>query len=83
MTINNIDSSQLKYSSVAENVRNKICSFTMCKLSAVTYLFIYLFGVLLRFQHCTGHIKGASFVGRGNQYIQLIKVLYHNPSTFR
>ena len=40
------------------------------------YLFIYLFGVLRRFQHCTGHIRIGSFVGRGNQYIQLVKVLY-------
>ena len=37
---------------------------------------IYLFGVLRRFQHCTGHIMMGSFVGRGNQYIKLVKVLY-------
>ena len=37
---------------------------------------IYLFGVLCHFQHCTGHIMTGSFVGRGNQYIQLVKVLY-------
>ena len=36
---------------------------------------IYLFGVLRRFQHCTGHITTGSWEGRGNQYIQLIKVL--------
>ena len=35
-----------------------------------------LFGVLHRFQHCTGHIKIRSWEGRGNQYIQLVKVLY-------
>ena len=34
--------------------------------------FIYLFWVLRRFQHCTGHITTGSFVGRGNQYIQLV-----------
>ena len=39
------------------------------------YLF-YLIGVLHRFQHCTGHIMMGSFVGRGNHYIQLVKVLY-------
>ena len=39
-------------------------------------LFIYLFGVLRRFQHCTGHITMGSWKGRGNQYIQLVKVLY-------
>ena len=37
---------------------------------------IYLFGVLRRFQHCAGHITMDSFMGRGNQYIQLVKVLY-------
>ena len=31
--------------------------------------FIYLFGVLHRFQHCTGHITTGSWKGRGNQYI--------------
>ena len=31
---------------------------------------IYLFGVLGRFQHCTGHITTGSWKGRGNQYIQ-------------
>ena len=40
------------------------------------YLFIYLFGVLRRFQHCTGHITTGSWKGRGNQYIQFIRVLY-------
>ena len=35
---------------------------------------IYLFGV--RFQHCTGHITTGSWKGRGNQYKQLVKVLY-------
>ena len=37
---------------------------------------IYLFGVLSRLQHCTGHITKGSWKGRGNQYIQLVKVLY-------
>ena len=44
--------------------------------------FIYLFGVLRRFQHCTGHIKTGSSKGRGNQYIQLVKVLYCNLPTY-
>ena len=39
-------------------------------------IFIYLFGVLRRFKHCTGHITTGSWKGRGNQYIQLVKVLY-------
>ena len=38
--------------------------------------FIYLFGVLRCFQHCTGHITTGSWEGKGNQCIQLIKVLY-------
>ena len=38
--------------------------------------FIYLFWVLRRFQHCTGHITTGSWKGRGNQYIQFIRVLY-------
>ena len=39
-------------------------------------LFIYLFGVLRHFQHCTGHITTGSWKGRGNQCIQFIRVLY-------
>ena len=42
------------------------------RLSAI----IYLFGVLCRFQRCTGHMTTGSWEGRGNQYIQLVKVLY-------
>ena len=38
--------------------------------------FIYFFGVLRRFQHCTGHITMGSWKGRGNLYIQFIRVLY-------
>ena len=37
--------------------------------------FIYLFRVLHRFQYCTGHITMGSWKGRGNQYIQFVKVL--------
>ena len=39
-------------------------------------IFIYLFGVLRRFQHCTGHITTGSWKGRGNQYIEFARVLY-------
>ena len=39
-------------------------------------IFIYKFGVLHRFQHCRGHITKGSFTGRGNQCIQLVRVLY-------
>ena len=37
---------------------------------------IYLFEVLHRFQHCSGHIMMGSFMGRGNQCIKLDKDLY-------
>ena len=47
------------------------------------FIFIYLFGVLRRFQHCTGHITTGSWKGRGNQYIQLVKVLYCKLPTNR
>ena len=42
----------------------------------VTESIIYLFGVLRRFQHCTGHITTGSWKGRGNQYIQFARVLH-------
>ena len=38
--------------------------------------FIYLFGVLRHFRHCTCHITTGSWKGRGNQYIQFFRVLY-------
>ena len=43
---------------------------------ALNLWFIYLFAVLRRFQHCTGHITMGSWKGRGNQYIQFVRVLY-------
>ena len=42
--------------------------------------YFYLFGVLRSFQQCTGHIMTGSRKGRGNQYIQLVKVLYCRPT---
>ena len=38
--------------------------------------YLYLFEFLHHFQHCTGQITMGSFVGRGNQYIPSVKVLY-------
>ena len=35
-----------------------------------------LFGVLRRFQHCTGHFTTGSWKGRGNQYIEFARVVY-------
>ena len=43
---------------------------------ALVLVFIYLFGGLCCFQHCTGHITMGSWKGRGNQSIQFIRVLY-------
>ena len=37
---------------------------------------MYLFGVLRRFQHCTGHITTGSWKGRGNQYREFVRDLY-------
>ena len=50
-------------------VLNATCFSQLCR-------FIYLFRVLRRFQHCTGHITTGSWKGRGNQYIQFVRVLY-------
>ena len=50
--------------------------------SVLSCLFVYLFGILYRFQHSTGHIMTGSFVGRGNQYIQLVsRFLYCKQPT--
>ena len=57
---------------IAENTWSHI--FQIC--FKTVNLFIYLFGVLRRFQHCTGHITTGSWKGRGNQYIQFARVLY-------
>ena len=45
-------------------------------LYRMRHIDICLFGVLRRFQHCTGHITTGSLKGRGNQYIQFARVLY-------
>ena len=46
------------------------------KISSESTFFIYLFGVLRRFQLCTGHIATGSWKGRGNQYIEFARVVY-------
>ena len=38
--------------------------------------YFYLIVVLRRFQHSTGHIMTGSWKGRGDQYIQFVRVLY-------
>ena len=55
------------------NLGEKYCQ--SCKYSLVN-LFIYLFGILRHFQHCTGHITTGSWKGRGKQCIQFVRVLY-------
>ena len=60
---------------------HQACNFRLPNISYTTclfiyFLFIYLFGVLCHFQHCTGHITTGSWKGRGNQYIQFARVVY-------
>ena len=43
------------------------------QLPASLYFYFYLFGVLHRFQHCTGHITMGSWKDRGNQYIEFAR----------
>ena len=45
-------------------------------LSMLGLVYFCLFGVLRRFQHCTGHITTGSWKGRGNQYIEFARVVY-------
>ena len=66
------------------NVSNSLCIMESIMVWSITaiQLSLYLFGVLRRItvqvisRHCTGHITTGSWKGRGNQYIQLVKVLY-------
>ena len=58
------------YSLFLSRHRDVIASF-----SCLVLVFIYLFGILRRFQHCAGHITMGSWKGRGNQYIQFVRVL--------
>ena len=59
---------------VVEIYINTQCGY--CVAVSFNLYFLYLFGVLRRFQHCTGHITTGSWKGRGNQYIQFVRVLY-------
>ena len=53
-----------------------IVKFTCPKVLGCCLYIFFLFGVLRRFQHCTGHITMGSWKGRGNQYIEFARVLY-------
>ena len=43
---------------------------------------MYFIWILRGFQHCTGHIMTGSWKGRGNQYTELVKVLYCKLPTY-
>ena len=43
--------------------------------------FIYLFEFSCHLQHCIGHIITGSFMGRRNQNLQLVKILYYKLLT--
>ena len=55
-----------------QNIRKPHYKITSENMWASHCDLFYLFGVLHRFQHCTGHITMGSWKGGGNQYIQLV-----------
>ena len=65
-----------KFEYVIFNILVFICNYFILSMYS-----IYLFGVLRRFQHCTGHITTGSWKGRGNQYIEFARVLYYKLPT--
>ena len=44
-------------------------------------IYLFILGFTSLSTHCIGHITTGSFMGRGNQYIQLIKILYRKLPT--
>ena len=60
------------------NVLRELKTLTFTSRWPGLYLYwkVCLFGVLRRFQHCTGHITTGSWKGRGNQYIEFARVVY-------
>ena len=62
----------VKYDNIANQLSTKSL---LCSLLQDLF-FIYLFGVLHRFQHFTGHITTTSWNVTGNQYIELIRDVY-------
>ena len=83
---------QLNNYQQSQATNQAICLYTYCdinqelKLETVSLVLLimapdsgsdfYLIGALHRFQQYTGHIMTGNWEGRGNQYIQLVKVLY-------
>ena len=71
----------IMYGLIRKICKNRACTWDKnnqkCgELFQENFDFIYLFGVLRHFQHCTGHITTGSWEGRGYQYIQFVRVLY-------
>ena len=62
----------VKYDNIANQLSTKSLLFGLLQ----DLFFIYLFGVLHRFQHSTGHITTTSWNVTGNQYIELIRDVY-------
>ena len=61
--------------SIQEATTQQICVIDINK-SLMCSTNVCVFGVLRRFQHCTGHITTGSWKGRGNQYIEFARVVY-------
>ena len=47
-----------------------------CEICLVLDIYLFIWGFTSLSKHCTGHIMTGSWKGRGNQYIQLIRILY-------
>ena len=65
-----------KFTVYTHTNKNTYRYFSQKNYSDKSSSLIYLSGVSRRFQHYTGHITMGSFVGRRNQYIQLVMILY-------
>ena len=64
---------QINKCTTHEHKQYYTCVMNGYKIVVIICLFIWFLG---HFQHRTDHITMGTFVGRGNQYIQLVKVLY-------
>ena len=74
----------IKHGFFLNNSRAKVFVFLVLKNNVrprLNSVIVCLLGVLRRFQRCTGHITTGSWKGRGNQYIQFVRVLYCKLST--
>ena len=55
--------------------------FTMAGRDPLKVFILFIWVLTSLSTHCIGHIMMGSFMGRPNQYIQLVKVLYCKPPT--